>query len=215
MGNLQSTILGIILTIPAVMIAFVAQGYSKALVADKLGDRTPRFNGRLTMNPAAHLDPIGFVMILIIGFGWTKPLETNPRAFKRGYKDSIKVSIAAPIANLLVGFITLFLYTLIGKTLTMLPGTLYFILISVIANTATINIGLGIFTLLPLPGLAGFDIFRDLAPKKFYEVADKIYQYQMIILLGVIFFGQGILGMLRGLIINFYQIIINALLFFL
>ena len=89
-------LLTIILTIPGALIAFTAQGYARALVADKLGDKTPRFQGRLTLNPAAHIDLIGFIMILIAGFGWTKPLNTNPSAYKRGYKDAIKVSIAAP-----------------------------------------------------------------------------------------------------------------------
>ena len=68
------------------MIAFTAQGYGKAFVADKLGDRTPRFQGRLTLNPAAHLDPLGFLMILLFGFGWTKPVETNQVLLKEVIK---------------------------------------------------------------------------------------------------------------------------------
>ena len=88
MSSFRMELLGVILKIPAILIAFTAQGYAKALVADKLGDKTPRFQGRLTLNPAAHIDLIGFIMILIAGFGWTKPLNTNPSAYKRGYKDN-------------------------------------------------------------------------------------------------------------------------------
>ena len=97
-----------LLSVPAVLIAFIVQGYGKALVADRLGDKTPRFQGRLTLNPTAHIDPIGFLLILVCGFGWTKPVETNPSAYKRGYKDSIKVALAGPIANLITAFIFTF-----------------------------------------------------------------------------------------------------------
>ena len=100
----------LIISVPAVLIAFTVQGYAKAFVADKLGDKTPRFQGRLTLNPIAHIDIVGFIMILLFRFGWTKPLETNPRAYKRGYKDAIKVSIAAPIGNLIAAFIGMFIY---------------------------------------------------------------------------------------------------------
>ena len=182
MGSLRQGLLGIILSIPAVMIAFTAQGYGKAFVADKLGDRTPRFQGRLTLNPMAHLDPIGFIMILIFGFGWTKPVETNPSAYKRKYKDSIKVSIAPPVANLIVGFLGTIIYVLFVKLLGgILPESIYVVLSGMLYAIVTVNIGLAVFTLLPLPGLAGFDIFRDLSPKNFYKVADKIDQYQMLI----------------------------------
>ena len=191
MGLLRQGLLGIILSIPAVMIAFTAQGYGKAFVADKLGDKTPRFQGRLTLNPMAHLDPIGFLMILIFHFGWTKPVETNPSAYKRKYEDSIKVSIAPPLANLIVAFIATILFVLFSKFFgNILPENIYIVLAGMLSAIITVNIGLSIFTLLPLPGLAGFDIFRDLSPKNFYKLADKIYQYQIFILLGVIFFNN-------------------------
>ena len=162
MGSFRMDLLYIILKIPAILIAFTAQGYAKALVADKLGDKTPRFQGRLTLNPAAHVDLIGFLMILIAGFGWTKPLNTNPSAYKRGYKDAIKVSIAAPLANLLVGFLGVILYVFTYRFLSnILDDTIYFILSNMLNLIAVINISLFIFNLLPIPGLAGFEVFRD------------------------------------------------------
>ena len=198
-------LLTIILTIPGALIAFTAQGYARALVADKLGDKTPRFQGRLTLNPAAHIDPIGFLMILLVGFGWTKPINTNPSAYKRGYKDAIKVSIAAPIANLLVGFIAMILYVFCYKfLLNILPDTAFYILSRMIGYTASINISLFVFTLLPLPGLAGFDIFRDLLPKTFYKVSDKIYQYQFLILIAIILVGGRILSIPVSFIYNLF-----------
>ena len=203
MSSFRMQLLVIILKIPAILIAFTAQGYAKALVADKLGDKTPRFQGRLTLNPSAHIDLIGFLMILIAGFGWTKPLNTNPSAYKRGYKDAIKVSIAAPLANLLVGFLGTILYVFTYKFLSnILSDTIYFILINMIWLIATINISLFVFNLLPIPGLAGFEIFRDLWPKTFYKVSDKIYQYQFLILIAIIFIGGTILSIPVNFILN-------------
>ena len=203
MSSFRLELLVIILKIPAILIAFTAQGYAKALVADKLGDKTPRFQGRLTLNPSAHIDLIGFLMILIAGFGWTKPLNTNPSAYKRGYKDAIKVSVAAPLANLLVGFLGTILYVFTYKFLSnILSDTIYFILINMIWLIATINISLFVFNLLPIPGLAGFEIFRDLWPKTFYKVSDKIYQYQFLILIAIIIIGGTILSIPVSFILN-------------
>lgn len=204
MSSLRIELLKIILEIPAILIAFTVQGYAKALVADKLGDKTPRFEGRLTLNPAAHIDLIGFIMILIAGFGWTKPLNTNPSAYKRGYKDAIKVSVAAPLASLLVGFVGTILYVAIYKFLPNIlsDDTIFFILINMVWLIATVNVSLFVFNLLPIPGLAGFEIFRDLWPKKFYKVSDKIYQYQFLILIGIIVIGGTILSIPVSLILN-------------
>lgn len=186
MGSFRGILLNIILSIPAFMIAFTAQGYGKAFVADRLGDKTPRFQGRLTLNPVAHLDPLGFLMIVIVGFGWTKPVETNPSAFKRGYKDSIKVSIAPPIANLIVGFLGAIIYVLFIKIFMRNPGNIVVAIAGMLGAIVNVNIVLAVFTLLPIPGLAGFDIFRDVSRKTFYKYADIMYQYQIFIFLGVI-----------------------------
>ena len=203
MSSFRMQLLVIILKIPAILIAFTDQGYAKALVADKLGDKTPRFQGRLTLNPSAHIDLIGFLMILIAGFGWTKPLNTNPSAYKRGYKDAIKVSVAAPLANLLVGFLGTILYVFTYKFLSnILSDTIYFILINMIWLIATVNVSLFVFNLLPIPGLAGFEIFRDLWPKTFYKVSDKIYQYQFLILIAIIIIGGTILSIPVNFILN-------------
>lgn len=204
MSSFRIELLVIILKIPAILTAFTAQGYAKALVADKLGDKTPRFQGRLTLNPAAHIDLFGFIMILIAGFGWTKPLNTNPSAYKRGYKDAIKVSVAAPLANLLVGFVGTILYVAIYKFLPNIlsDDTVFFILINMVNLIVVVNVSLFVFNLLPIPGLAGFEVFRDLWPKTFYKVSDKIYQYQFLILIAIIFIGGTILSIPVSFIIN-------------
>lgn len=196
-----------LLSVPAVLIAFIVQGYGKALVADRLGDKTPRFQGRLTLNPTAHIDAIGFLLILVCGFGWTKPVETNPSAYKRGYKDSIKVALAGPIANLITAFIfafVLIIWSEIGYKV--VPSLVFTILFNIIKLICAININIFIFNLIPIPGLAGFEIFKAVSPKNFYKYAGKLYEYQMVILLGVVLLAQYILRIPSGLI---YKLFIN------
>ena len=148
-------------------------------------------------------------MILLFRFGWTKPLETNPRAYKRGYKDAIKVSIAAPIGNLIAAFIGMFIYVFLIRFMgTMLSGAAGTVILSMVYAVVSVNVSLFVFNLLPLPGLAGFEIFRDLAPKHFYKMADKIYEYQFLILMFVVFVGSSFLYYPVSLIINlFYRIV--------
>ena len=202
-----------ILIVPGILIAFVVQGYAKALVADKLGDKTPRFQGRLSLNPVAHIDLIGFIMILLVHFGWTKPVEVNTSALKRGRKDEIKVTMAGPIANLIVAFLALLIYGIWVNTLNgILPSSMYVIGATVINFVCQININLFIFNLIPLPGLAGFDLFRELSPKNFYKYGSKLYEYQMPILLLVVLFASYILVYPSKLIYSLFALIINPIL---
>ncbi|MGL5352739.1 MAG: site-2 protease family protein [Clostridium sp.] len=202
---MRNGLLGIIFTIPAVLIAFTAQGYAKAKMADMLGDKTPRFQGRVSLNPIDQIDLMGFIMIVICGFGWTKPLNTNPNAYKRGYKDAIKVTLAGPFANLLVGFIGSFVFLIfINFFRAIVPDSAFMVASNMLKAIVTVNISLFIFNLLPLPGLAGFDIMKNLWPKTFYKVADTIYQYQMFILIGVVIGGQYILGIPVSIIYNLF-----------
>ncbi|MBD7914053.1 site-2 protease family protein [Clostridium sp. Sa3CUN1] len=183
-----------IIIIPAILIAFVAQGYARAKMADKLGDKTPRFQGRLSLNPLDHIDLMGFLMIILTGFGWTKPVETNPSAFKRGYKDEIKVTLAGILVNLLVAFITMFILLLWGNfSIRVLPYSIANIGYEMLWNISLININLFVFNLLPIPGLAGFDLFREISPKNFYRYGSKLYEYQIVILLAIVLLGSYIL----------------------
>lgn len=209
---MRSYLLETILVIPGILIAFVIQGYAKALVADKLGDKTPRFNGRLTLNPLAHIDLMGFIMILLVKFGWTKPVEVNSSALRRGKKDEIKVTMAGPIGNLIVAFILLFLSKIWANTLSsILPTSMYIIGLMMISLAVQININLFVFNLIPLPGLAGFELFRELSPKNFYKYGSKLYEYQMPILLGVVLLGQYILIYPSRLINFIFNLILSPI----
>ncbi|MDF2882546.1 MAG: putative metalloprotease [Clostridiaceae bacterium] len=194
----SQAILAKILVIPAILIAFTVHEYAHALVVDRLGDKTPKFQGRLTLNPFAHIDLAGFLMIILIGFGWAKPVETNPSAFRRGYKDDIKVSVAGVTANLITAvvfaFITVLLYKS-GFASAYYESSLSWIIGTIFSEVVSINCMLVIFNLMPIPGLDGFHILRDLFPKVFYRISGFMYQYQLIILIVfVVFLANYIVG---------------------
>ncbi|KAI3349424.1 site-2 protease family protein [Clostridium botulinum] len=188
-------ILNIFLTIPAILIAFTFHEYAHAKVADMLGDNTPKFEGRLTLNPIAHIDPMGFLMILLFRFGWTKPVRTNQSAYKNYYKDDLKVSIAGICANLVVAIVFSILFGIFVRfAFNVLPESYYSVISLMISNIIAINISFAVFNLLPIPGLDGFKILEDLMPKKFNNIGEQLYKYQMLILLGIIFFGGFIIS---------------------
>lgn len=177
-----------ILSIPGILIGLTFHEYAHALVADKLGDKTPKFQGRLTLNPLAHIDIIGFLMILIIGFGWAKPVETNPSAFKHYYKDDLKVSLAGPFANLITAFLFAIITAILYKFSAINRSAVGTILIQILYITVQLNCMLFVLNLIPIPGLDGFHILRDLFPKTFYNISDFMYRYQLIILIVFILF---------------------------
>ncbi|MBX4270637.1 site-2 protease family protein [Clostridium estertheticum] len=171
--------------IPAILIAFTFHEYAHAIVADRLGDKTPRFQGRLTLNPIAHIDPIGFILILLTGFGWAKPVETNPSSYKNYYRDDLKISFAGPFANLIIGFVFAIITVLFWR-FSPVQGTVYTIIIEILKMTVSINCMLFFLNLVPVPGFDGYHIVRDLFPKFFYNMSDTFTRYQFLIFLVLI-----------------------------
>lgn len=186
-----------LILIPALLLAFTFHEYAHAKMADKLGDKTPRFQGRLTLNPISHIDPLGALMILICGFGWAKPVQTNPQVYKNYYKDDLKVSIAGPLANLGLAVVGCFVWVLLIKMqystgLYTIP--VFSVILDIVGRIFTLNLSLFVFNLIPIPGLDGFAILRDLKPNFFYKISESLYRYQSVIIIVVLLAGSRIIS---------------------
>ncbi len=153
--------------------------YAHALIATKLGDQTPRLAGRLTLNPMAHISPMGALMIILCGFGYAKPVSVNPRNFKDSKKGMALTAIAGPISNLIMGFIFTFLSMIFVY---LEPTTMTNALYSFFFYAALVNINLAVFNLLPIPPLDGSRILQLLIPAKYYY---KFLQYERYIVIVV------------------------------
>lgn len=161
-------LIGLLLTLPGVIIAITFHEFAHAFVADKLGDDTPRRQGRVTLNPLAHIDPIGFFMLIVAHFGWGKPVEINPRNFNRKMSMSAQealVAVAGPVMNIIIAFIlTIILFAIATFSGTFIFTTTGSFLVIAIQMAISVNIGLGVFNLIPVPPLDGSKILMHILP---------------------------------------------------
>ena len=176
----------IIANIPALMIGFAFHEFAHAWVADRLGDPTPRSQGRLTLNPISHLDLFGTLMALLYRFGWAKPVMTNPQYYKGDKRrGQMQVALAGPLMNLFMAFVVMLLWFL---TMHWIRGSEWSSIISLVfQSTVFMNLGLGIFNLLPIPPLDGFAVLRGVLPERFDPQLHVLEQYGMIILVILLF----------------------------
>lgn len=175
----------ILYSLPGVIIGLTVHEFSHAFVADKLGDGTARAQGRLTLNPFYHIDPIGMVFILLAGFGWAKPVQFDMRNLKSPKRDRILIALAGPLSNLILGVVFLFVIKLTFDTLDFLPETLYIILFRMLFSISVINLGLFIFNMLPIPPLDGSHVFLS-GLNLSSTVERKITQYGTLALFAII-----------------------------
>lgn len=159
--------------------------FAHALVAQKFGDNTARLKGRLTVNPLAHVDPFGALMIIVAGFGYAKPVPVNMNNFKRGKRKQqmALVALAGPVSNLIMAFISLFIFAAIYYKGNMNNSMLLYISLF-FRYACSINISLAVFNLLPIPPLDGSRILSAVVPDKYYY---KLMQYERYIIYAVFF----------------------------
>ena len=168
-------------------------------VAYKLGDTTAKDEGRLTFNPLAHLNPIGTIMIFLFGIGYARPVPVNPNRFKHPKSGMALVSLAGPIANLLMGFIFNFIYIAIYSKAPGADGFLgaveYFLYFA-----AWINVSLAVFNLIPIPPLDGSKVVAMFLSDRQYVQWMRLERYGMIVLMAALWFGllDGFLGTARS-----------------
>ena len=196
----------LILLIPVLVFALVFHEFSHAWVANKLGDPTARYSGRLTLNPLAHLDPFGSLMILFVGFGWAKPVPVDSRYLSNPRVDMMKIAFAGPAANLLLAFV--------GGTIIrtgIFDGSITLMLILF----TQINIMLAVFNMIPIPPLDGSQIFSGLMMRRNPELVHKLQMYGPQILLGLIMIGYftriSPLWMIMSPFVNFFLFLFAGL----
>ena len=205
-GNSVTTILA---TLCAVLMAITFHETAHGFVAYKLGDPTAKNQGRLTLNPLAHLDPVGALLMFVAGFGWAKPVPVNPFYFNGDRnKGMMLVSIAGPLTNLALSFIAYFIYVA-GDAFSGIP-----FLHTFLYQMIVLNIYLAVFNLIPIPPLDGSKILAGFLPRATaYKYLNTVEQYGFLILMVLIIFNitDMILVPIANLILNFMSMILFAI----
>lgn len=166
--NTPAALFALIISIPGVLIAITFHEFAHAWMSDKLGDDTPRREGRLSLNPLKHIEPLGIAMLLFFGFGWGRPVQINPNNFSRTIsirKANALVAFAGPCMNFILAIIFSIIYGLIlGFGGTFLLTTTGEVISDIILSIISMNVGLGVFNLIPLPPLDGSKILTAFLP---------------------------------------------------
>lgn len=172
----------IIASIPALIIAAAGHEYAHAKAADLLGDPTPRMMGRLTMNPFVHLDLVGSLALIIGGFGWAKPVIVNPTNFKDPRTDDMIVSIAGPMANILMAFIAYIIMRSLDVVGLLENESLYLVLLLIVVY----NINFAILNMMPIPPLDGSHILMNFLPLKWQVHIARFSIVSLLILIAIL-----------------------------
>ena len=172
----------------AILVALTVHEWAHALVADRLGDPTPRAAGRLSLNPIAHLDPVGTLLFFLVSFGWGKPVPVNPRYFKHYKRDSALTAIAGPLSNLIIAILALViinhllpLFVQVGST-----DRVGLFLSEIFFNLVLINLSLMAFNLLPIAPLDGSKVLEAFIPLRHEDAYHRFMQRGPMILLAIL-----------------------------
>jgi len=205
-----SYLVSLLLTLPGVIIAITFHEFAHAFAAYKLGDDTPKMQGRLNLNPLSHLDPTGFILLIFAHVGWGKPVQINPRNFDRKISASAGeaiVSVAGPVMNFVLALVfTIIYFILIKFAPSFLLTQIGYIIFMIVQSTIIVNIGLGVFNLIPLPPLDGSKIFRNFMS---YNVKQWLDKYERVFY--IIFLVLWITGLAGTIISPIIEFIANGL----
>lgn len=180
-GNYLEAIIFVLSGCFVVFLCTPVHEFAHGYVAYKLGDNTAKRQGRLTLNPLAHIDILGMIMILLFGFGYAKAVPVNMRNFKNPKSGMALTGLAGPVSNLIMAFISIFLYYLFNAMFNS-TALLLNLIMMFFYYAAFINVSLAVFNLLPIPPLDGSKIIAGVLPDKFYY---KYMQYERYVIIAV------------------------------
>ncbi|MGL4737286.1 MAG: site-2 protease family protein [Cellulosilyticaceae bacterium] len=176
-------------TLPAVLIAISMHELAHGYMSYKLGDPTAKANGRLSLNPLAHLDLVGTLCLILFHFGWAKPVPVNPYYYKNRKRGMVLVSLAGPMMNFIIAFISLLISGVILKVTGGYGGKGIYYVFQFFSYTTIINLGLGVFNLIPFPPLDGSKILGAVLPEGQYFKYMQYERYGYFILMALLWLG--------------------------
>lgn len=217
MFSLLGNPLVFVFSLISLVVAISIHEFAHAYAADRLGDPTPQLQGRLTLNPLAHLDPLGTLMILLAHFGWGKPVQFDPFNLRNPRRDSAIISIAGPLTNFgFAGICALLLHMFqiiqIGNTSATVSALVMAILTALLETFVVMNISLGVFNLVPIHPLDGFKIVEGILPEHYARQWKELESYGMIFLLFLAFPVLGSVSPISRVINPIIQTVVHLLL---
>ena len=218
LGDPAGFVARLLLQIPALLIAVTIHELAHGLVADRLGDPTARIQGRLTLNPLPHIDPLGAIAFIIAGFGWAKPVPVNAYNLKHPRRDMAWIAAAGPISNFLLAFVGIVALVLVNRhvQLPFLTGPL-------VGGTGQrgilwwvflFNLNLGIFNLIPLPPLDGGHFLPYLLPRRSWSFLHQLEQYGPFILILLVMTRaiDVVMGPVSEMMVHVYAVLLRLIL---
>jgi Zn-dependent protease len=171
--------------LPGIILGLTVHEFSHAWIAYRCGDNTSMEQGRLSLNPLRHIDVLGFLMIIIAGFGWAKPVQFNENNLRNPRRDVVKIAVAGPFSNAILAIILSLVFSLVAATRSIYRSTGYPVLDDIFLYAIYINWGLFVFNLIPLPPLDGSHLVLNYF-KRFPALYEAFYKYGSWIFFGLI-----------------------------